>query len=201
MAAKLTQLQASVVADLKRLPPHRFVSDRVLEPVPFIFSGNSTGYMEWRHDLGAALGIDPRAIAVVGSAAVGLSLSPYKRLAPFHADSDIDVAVISVHHFESAWTWLRQLGAAFHSLPGPARQSVVDHRERLVYWATIATDKLIGHMPIGKAWVPALATIGKTTPPSPRAVNVRLYRDFEALRAYQVEGVATLRQAPFALGG
>lgn len=201
MAANLTELQAAVVADLKKLPPHRFVSDRVLEPVPFIFSGNSSVYMEWRHDLGAALGVDPRAIAVVGSAAVGLSLNPNKRLAPFRDDSDVDVAVISVHHFESAWTWLRQLGASIHSLPAPARRSVVEHRERLVYWATIATDKLIGHMPIGKTWVPALATIGKKTPPSSRVVNVRLYRDFEALRAYQVEGVTALRQAPFALGG
>jgi len=201
MAAKLTKLQAAVVADLRSLSPHRFVSDRVLEPVPFIFSGDTAAYREWRHEFGTALRVDPRSIAIVGSAAVGVSLSPNKNLEPFHAESDVDVAVISLHHFESAWTWLRQLGAAIHDLPPPARRSVDEHRTRLVYWATIATDKLVGHMPVGGVWVPALAKIGQKTPPAPRTVNVRLYRDFEALRDYQIYGATLLRQAPFALGG
>jgi hypothetical protein len=157
--------------------------------------------MEWRHALADELHIDPRAVAMVGSAAVGLSLNPNKKLAPFDDESDVDVAVISTHHFESGWAWLRGLGANAHSLPAAAKRSVNDHRTRLVFLATIATDKLIEHMPLAGTWVPALARMSQRTPPSPRTVNVRLYRDFEALRAYHVHGAELLRQAPFALGG
>jgi hypothetical protein len=173
---------------------------RVLEPVPFIFAGDGDAYREWRHDLGARLKVDPRALAIVGSASTGVSLSLRKNLAHFHDGSDVDVAVISMVHFEGAWQWLRQLGADFYDLPPAAKESVKEHRERLVYWATIATDVLIGHMPIGSAWVPALAAIGQKTPPSVRTVNVRLYRDFEALRAYQALGVTELARTPLVKG-
>lgn len=201
MPQSMSVLQKAVIADLKRLSPLRFVSDRVLEPVPHIFAGDSSAYMEWRHLIADALGVDPRAVAMVGSAAVGVSLDPQKNLAPFHDGSDVDVAVISTHHFEAAWAWLRGLGAEVHSLPAAAKRSVNDHRTRLVFRATIATDKLIEHMPLGRLWVPALARIGQQMPLMPRTVNVRLYRDFEALRAYHVEGAKQLRQSPFALGG
>jgi len=199
--AKLTKLQSEIISDLRTLSPERFVSMRVLEPIPFIFNGDGDAYREWRHDLGTRLKVDPRALAIVGSAAAGVSLSPRKNLAPFHADSDVDVAVISMVHFELGWQWLRQLGADLYALPPDARASVKDHRERLIYWATIATDVLIGHMPVGTAWVPALAAIAQVTPPSARTVNVRLYRDFEALRAYQAHGVTELSSTQLVRGG
>jgi len=201
LAAKRTKLQTEVLADLQALPPERFVSIRLLEPVPHIFRDDAKAYLEWRHELARLLGVDPRAIAIVGSAAVGVSLSPRKNLAPFHDGSDVDVAVISWFHFETAWDWLRKLGASYYTLPASAQVSVKEHRERLVYWGTIATDKIVGHLPFASTWVRALGEVGKKTPPIPRSVNVRLYRDFEALRAYHVHGVGKLRTTSFAWGG
>lgn len=201
MATKLTRLQDEIVRDLKTLTPHRFVSVRLLERVPHVFGSNASAYLDWRQELAAQLHVDPKAMVIVGSSAAGVSLSPLRKLPLIRPDSDVDVAVISLHHFETSWAWLRRLGASIHALPADARETVLDHRRRLIYWATIATDKLIGHMPMAPVWVPALAAMGNRLPGSPRSVNVRLYRDFEALRAYQVNGVEQLRQAPFILGG
>ncbi len=87
-------------------PPSEFVSVHLLESVPAVFSGNSRRWIEWKTRLAKMLEVDAYEIALIGSAAVGFSLNPRKRFAPFSASSDIDVAVVSSHHFDLAWRYL-----------------------------------------------------------------------------------------------
>lgn len=77
------------------------VSGLILERLPFTFE-SKLSYLVWRDRLADGLQVDPRDIVVVGSAATGRSLNARKRFQVFHARSDLDVAVISPHHFDVA---------------------------------------------------------------------------------------------------
>lgn len=178
---------------LSTMTPSVFVSRWLLERVPFAFDNNLDAYLAWKHDLADKLAVDPKAITLVGTAAIGTSLNPTKNFKDFDAESDIDVAVVSQHHFNILWRWLRGLGAAYHGLPAGARNAVDRHRE-YVYWGTIATDKLLPHTPLAAEWVPALDSMSSIGPTKGREVKARVYADYDSLRAYHAKGVRTIRQ-------
>jgi hypothetical protein len=172
-----------------------FSSRRIIECVPMIFAGNREAHIEWKTTLARHLAIDPYAIVIVGSACCGISLNPNKNFKPFDDSSDIDVAVISSHYFDTSWHWLRNLGAARHRLPPLAQTSVNEHVSRLIYWGTVATDKILQYLPFGRSWVVALNDMAGVAPTEGRDVKVRLYRDFEALRSYHLSNLRGLQRA------
>lgn len=106
---------------------------------------------------------------------------------------DIDVAVISDYFFNTSWRFLRNLGSDIHSMPQSAKQSVRDHVQKYIYWGTIATDKILPYLPFGKQWAKALDEMSKENPTRGRVIKARIYKDFESLRAYQVNNLKNLR--------
>lgn len=86
-----------------------FVTELFFESVPVIFGGDVRNYRAWRSTLGTLLGVDPCEIVIVGSAAVGMSLTSNRGFREFSSTSDIDVAVISEIHFVEGWHSLRRL--------------------------------------------------------------------------------------------
>jgi hypothetical protein len=151
-------------------------------------------YIDWKAELGDQIDVDPRAIAITGSAGVGVSLSPSKGLKPFGAESDVDVAVVSAYHFEIAWRHLRSMGAANRmGLSSRQREAVRDHVSRLIYWGTIATDRILEILPFARGWVVALSHMSGIDPTAGRDINARIYRDFESLRLYQLRSVQMAR--------
>jgi len=181
-------------SDLRSLNPSIFASKWMFERVPHIFENDLDVYIAWKHQLGTLLAVDPRAIIVVGSAAVGSSLNPAKNLRPLQKDSDVDIAIVSAHHFEVVWNWLRNLGAERYRFPRDVQSWIDEHRKRLLYWGIIATDRLLPLTPLAPRWVNALSAMSKKPPTVRREINVRLYMDFNALRAYHVSGIRELQQ-------
>ena len=175
-------------------PPSQFVSDHLIERIPYLFWRREKGYADWRRCFGKDLGVDPGELTLVGSAATGVSLNPNKNFKLFRADSDIDVAVISVHHFDVAWRWLRTLGSARYRLPIKVQNAVKDHVNRYVYWGAITTDRLLPHVPFGGQWLPALNRHSADSPFDGREIKVRLYRDWAALRDYHVRNARKLQR-------
>lgn len=167
----------------------------VLERIPFIFQENADAYSQWRHRMARGLDVDACDIALTGSAAAGFSLSPYKSLKPFDEDSDIDVAIVSPYHFDVAWRYLRGLGSDLYKLTPAEQLSVADHRKRLIYWGTVATDRFLARLPFGARWLSVLSDVSGEFPALGREINARLYRDFSALRAYQTDGLRKLRES------
>ena len=186
-------LRQSLREDLDRMPLRMAVGKWVLERTPFIFSNDEDAYLKWRHNFGGLLTIDPCNIVVTGSAASGISLNPYKYFKVFGDNSDVDVAVVSEYYFLISWRFLRRLGAKLLGYTPSERAAVRDHRERLIYWGTVATDRLLPRLPFGKDWLRHITAVAPLAPVDGRELNVRLYRDFEALRAYQEEGLKKLR--------
>jgi hypothetical protein len=100
--------------------------------------------------------------------------------------------VISSYHFEVAWRRLRNLGSDYFRLGPETRRSVDEHRRNYIYFGTIATDQILGHLPFGREWQSALSRMTAIAPTEGRRVTARLYRDFDSLRGYQVNNVRNL---------
>lgn len=184
---------SDVVDDLRRLPPAVFVENHLFDRIPAIFVADRGLYIEWKRKLGSLIDVDPACLAIVGSAATGISLSPHKSLKVFDASSDVDVAVISAHHFNIAWRYLRMNGGRRLRVDAKTRNAWDQHVNRYIYWGTIATDRLLGVLPFGKEWLAATTAMSLEAPSKGRSVNLRIYTDYDALRSYHVRGVRELQ--------
>lgn len=165
----------------------------IIDKVPFIFSGNNENHINWKELLAYKIEVDSKAIVFTGSSAVGFSLNPDSNLRPFSIKSDIDIAIISQYYFDISWHFLRNLGTRKYSLNKREINAIDDHRNRLIYWGTIATDKIIQILPFGEKWINALNDMSKINPTVDRDINVRIYKDFEALRAYHLSNLKIVK--------
>jgi len=165
----------------------------ITEKVPYIFAGNLDGYIKWKELLSSKIGVDSKAIVLTGSSSVGFSLNPENNLRAFSDKSDIDIAIISQHYFDISWHFLRNIGTKRYSYSRKENFAIDDHRNRLIYWGTVATDKIIQILPFGEKWITALNEMATVDPTKDRIINIRIYKDFEALRAYHLNNLKLIK--------
>ena len=67
------------------------------------------------------------------------------------------------------------------------------HRKNYVFSGTIASDSILALLPFGHEWQRALDEMSKSPPTVGRAVKLRIYKDYDALRHYQALGIEKLR--------
>jgi hypothetical protein len=184
--------RGEIKARLRDLPPGEFVNHYILDCVPWIFPSRRR-YVDWKSQLAEGLEVDPYAILVVGSSCVGLSLAPHKDLRPFHEASDIDVAIVSSHHFDIAWRWLRSIGPIQSFKLDPyVRKMFQWHRKNLIFDGAIAAERILNYLPFGAQWTSALSAASAADPVDSRVVKARIYRDFESLRSYHEKNIRDL---------
>ncbi len=165
------------------------VSKWVVEKLPHIFDGDYEKFLQTKLKLSNLLKIDSCSIIFVGSSCTGFSLSPNKKFKEFNEKSDIDIAIISHYHFDMAWHTIRNINL-FDCTPD-VKNSIKAHKENLIYWGTIATDKIIGIMPFADEWMHAIEVMEKEDIFVNRKINFRLYQDHEALRSYHLHNFKT----------
>jgi hypothetical protein len=175
----------TILEDLRQFSARDFVSAHLFDRTPFVFPTRQS-FINWKKSLGKTIDVDPAAILLVGSAAIGVSMNPDRSFKAFDLDSDVDVAVVSNYHFTAAWRYLRNNGHKRSSLPQRQQIAWDDHVKRLIYWGTIATDKLLPLMPFAKAWMSASAAASRSAEIANREIRFRIYADYESLRSYQV---------------
>ena len=178
-------MKEALFKDILAHPAHIIASKWVIERVPFIFNDSFDQYLSWKEKLSDLIGVDCRAIVFTGSSSVGVSLNPDKNFSEFSDQSDVDVAIISSHYFEIAWHFLRNIGTKYHRLKPREKSAVDDHRGRLIYYGTIATDKIVHLLPFGSLWVQSMNEMAKMEPTIGKEINFRIYKDFESLKSYQ----------------
>ncbi len=171
-------------SDFERYSYEFLTSKWVLEKIPHIFNNDSETYISTKLKLASMINVDSCSIIFVGSASTGFSLSPNKNFRKFNDKSDIDIAIISHYYFDVAWHTLRNID--IYGLSPEAVLSIKAHREKYIYYGTIATDKILGLLPFGKEWMAAVEDLKKSPIFENRDVNFRLYRDHESLRAYHI---------------
>lgn len=170
--------------DFQCLPKDIVISKWILENTPYIFHGDKQHYLEVKSLLSKYLKVDSCSIIFVGSSSVGFSLSPNKNFKVFNDQSDIDIAVISHYYFDVAWRTIRNLD--YSNQPHQVQQVINDHRNRLIYWGTIATDKILGLLPFGQDWLEAIEKLKIDPIFENRDISFRLYQDHESLRLYHI---------------
>lgn len=192
MSSEPVDIVGTVKLAVQSIAACSVVAEHVLERLPHIFNDNWALCRQWRAELAPRLGVDPCDVVIIGSACAGVSLSPYKNFSQFDKESDVDVAVISPHHFDIAWRTLRSFRLA-NAQSHRERQAIVDHQKKYIYWGCIATDRILRLMPFAKDWTIAASHMQGIAPTEGRAINFRMYRDFDSLRSYQMRGMETLR--------
>ncbi len=189
----MEKIRDEFLAELLSKPPELVASLWILDRIPYPFQDDRMLYAEWRHKLSSLLEVDSSEIVITGSGAFGISLNPNKNYKFYDESSDIDVAIVSEFFFNTSWKYLRNIGTKIHTLPPPAKQSVKDHVGKYIYWGTIATDKLLPYLPFGRKWLSALSEMSKVEPTKNREIKARIYKDFDSLRAYQINNLKNLR--------
>jgi len=165
----------------------------LFERTPFIFNGDRLEYIKFMESLALKLKVDSKSMILTGSSCCGFSLNPNKNFKLFDDNSDIDIAITSQFYFDIAWKTFRDLGTKRYSLNAKQKSSLDDHVNRLIYWGTIATDKLLVILPFGKEWLIHLAELEKSMPINGRTINIRLYKDYDSLRAYHVQNLDKMK--------
>lgn len=187
----------ALIDELKQVSASDFLETHIFDRVPRIFAENRSQYVAWKRQLAKCLEVDSACITVVGSAAVGVSLSPHKNFRAFDAHSDVDVAVISHYHFTQSWRYLRMNLTRRLSVDQRTRNAWDEHVSKYIYWGTIATDRLLGVLPFGRQWLDAKKTMAMLEPSVGRDVNLRIYVDYESLRAYQLNSIKQAHESLF----
>jgi len=185
----------ALIENLQRVSASAFLEDHLFDCVPHVFADDRASYVIWKRTLGTALEVDPACLTLVGSAALGYSLNPVKNLRQFDSSSDVDVAVVSHYHFTVAWRYLRTNSTRRVNVDTRTRTAWDEHKNRYIYWGTIATERLLGILPFGLQWLRATTQMGQIDPTKGRDVNLRIYSDYEALRSYQILSVRNVRNA------
>ena len=119
--------------------------------------------------------IDARDIIITGSASLGFSLNPNKNFKSFDKKSDIDISIISHHYFDVAWHDLIHLSPA--GISPKMKTALEDHRKRLIYWGTVATDKILPLLSFGGEWDRIIKTCQLPEPLVDHEINFRIYKD------------------------
>lgn len=190
---KIDDLKNEFFSDLENKSESYIVSKWILHNTPFIFNGNLLDYIEWKELLSSKINVDSRALCLTGSACMGFSLNPTKDYKIFDETSDIDIAIISNYYFDISWHYLRNIGAKRYDLTAEQKESLQDHVNRLIYWGTIATDKLLTILPFGQEWYKALEEMSQERVTAEKEINVRIYKDYESFRAYNNQNVKKLK--------
>jgi hypothetical protein len=183
------------ISALRTKTPAAFVDDYLFDRIPTVFGADRTSYIAWKRALAERIEVDPACITLVGSAAMGASLNPYKNFKMFDNESDVDVAVISNHHFNLAWRYLRMNGARRLTVDNRTRIAWDEHVKKYIYWGTIATDRLLGVLPFGLDWLKATSALSQLEPTVGRNINLRIYADHDSLRNYQVNSARSARDS------
>ncbi len=158
------------------------ISKWIIEKIPYIFNGDYNSFIQTKLLIGQLLDVDSCSVVFVGSCSSGFSLNPHKSFKLYDKRSDIDIAIISNYHFNIAWHCIRNIDIT--SVIPEAISAINDHRQRLVFWGTIATDKILGLLPFGEQWLNAIEVLRKNPIFENRDINFRLYQDHDSLRAY-----------------
>lgn len=182
------------MADLESEKPSFVAMKWIIERTPHIFKCDRQAYIKWKEELSSRIKIDGKSITFTGSSCTGFSLNPNKNYKLFDDDSDIDIAIISNHYFDVSWHQLRNFGTERYGFTREQKASITDHVNRLIYWGTIATDKILEILPFGAAWIKELQLMAGYAPTSGRDINIRIYKDFESLKAYHVNNLVNLKK-------
>lgn len=187
MARVSQEVLDNLIVDCAQKPYEIVVSKWIVERIPAIFHEDREEYFRIKALIAKGLKVDMCSVVFVGSSCTGFSLNPEKDFKEFDEQSDIDIAIISHHHFNLAWRWMRLVDLS--TLKSKEKYAVNQHRHHFIFDGTIATDWVLPLMPFGKEWGALLAELSNEPVFGGRDIHFRLYQDHKSLVDYHVYNV------------
>jgi hypothetical protein len=191
---------------VQRADPLLYWIDReFLRRDPFAFAG--ARFDNYVALVAKEFDVDPNGIYCIGSGAIGLSLNPGKMigtdLKPFSTSvdpaerSDLDIAIVSQVHFETAWRDLRKATQpTVISMDDDIQEYMGLQRKRLFDGAIVA-NKLLASLSFGSEWLSASVRLSEyvaKTLDREVDINYWIYRDYWSVRNYVSKGVVECRR-------
>lgn len=180
-------------------PLLEWIDQHVLRSDPFAFKG--VGFRPVISLVSRELGVEANGVYCIGSGAVGLSMNPNKVLGAdlkqFNDSSDLDIALISELHFETAWRDLRQAVAPTLTEIHPLIVEHLKWQRKRFFDGAILAQKLLPTFSFGNTWIPSavrLRELVSTLLDREVEMNLWIYRDYWSLRSYVASSIIRCRQ-------
>ena len=179
----------------------KVVQEYIFAGEPYIFRGWNEGLEKLRRHLGDNLGINCRKnIEVVGSARVGFSLDPDSFGRGFSEKSDIDIVIIDDKMFDEVWKILLKWNYPRRFRLGGSDNTWATKRMEDLYWGWFRPDKIRYEglsfpeslkplRDISTSWFNAFKSISQVQGFAGLEVSGRLYRTWEHVLLYHVDGL------------
>lgn len=179
--------------DLSNLSSTLFATKWFFDTRPYVFESNEDEYIKWRHIVADGIEVDPSDILITGSACLGFSLSPYKNFKRFDEKSDIDLCIFSEYYFNLAW---RELSSkTMIGLTPKMITSIKEHREKYIYWGTIATDIILPLLSFGPSWERIIPKLSPFKCLEDHEIHFRIYKDRQSFRRYLLQSIEYRKNA------
>jgi hypothetical protein len=154
----------------------------------------SKTYDEFKYYISERLGIHFNNIAITGSAKTGISFSPGKQLRAFNEKSDLDIILVSQHHYQKFWK--AYLEMFYRGKPFPEYKQVYTSIFKRFISLKNPTEK---HKDIID-WVKTVNPFMKDLQlffGIERDINYRIYDSWEAVEDYHFFGIQQLKNFVF----
>lgn len=155
-----------------------------------LFDDPDGTYIEIKQFFAQQLNLSGNDVAVVGSAKIGISLSPYKKFKAFdHENSDIDLVIVAPDLFQQFWNELFRL---FYT-----RSYVKEDFQKDVFlkYVTIERDTNLPSEFL-KTWHQRMDSLKSeffSKFQIPMAIKYRVYQNWEAVECYHTRGLGKVR--------
>ncbi|MBT1620002.1 hypothetical protein KK090_12120 [Curtobacterium flaccumfaciens pv. poinsettiae] len=181
-------------------PLFDWIDRRFLRADPFAF-GNEENFRQFALACSSSFGVDPNGVFCTGSGAIGLSLNPEKvadgQLKEFSETSDLDIALISEVHFESAWRNLREKShPALVPEAEPSLRDALEAQRVRFFDGAILANRLAPYLEFGADWLTKNVQIEESAAIAlNREVSVHywIYRDYWSVRSYVANSILECR--------
>jgi hypothetical protein len=176
-----------------------WIDEHFLRNDPYAFK--DVGFRSVRSLVSHELNVDANGIFCIGSGAVGLSVNPGKvidgDLKTFNETSDIDLALISEVHFETAWRDLRRATQPTIEVIDERLTKALEWQRKRLFDGAIVATKVLPFLSFGAEWTTALIRVEEHVARLlQREVSLGywIYRDYWSLRNYVATGVVKARK-------
>lgn len=200
-----TPLYPSAEEALTAVPVLGWIDSRFLRPDPFAFHQVGVDFRSFVARVAEEFSVEPNGVFCVGSGAIGSSLNPGKMLGrtlrQFDDSSDLDVALISEVHFESAWRDLRSAAQPTLTTPDQLISDNLSWQKKRFFDGAIIANKLLPALSFGPLWLGAAARLSQWVAiefDREVEVNYWIFRDYWSVRNYVADSIIKCRKKALA---
>jgi len=169
-------------ADLLSLPVRDVIRKHISTGRPYAFSEGE--YYGLRSTVANEFKLHPSSVIIVGSTRIGFSLNPKHRFKPVHANSDIDIAIVSQERFDDYWERVFQ-----YSMANLAWEAGRFKNTLFKGWIDPRYLPNTPSFQEAQQWVRFFDGLMRSRQYGRRRITARLYRSWDRLETYQEQSV------------